>query len=110
MQAAGIPAKTARGLGIAVDARRRNRCVESLQANAARLKAYRANLLVFPRKAGKPKAGEASKEEAAAAVQLKGALMPVAKAAPVVEYGKVTPEMTVRPVSRQRDLIRNTQL
>ena len=61
-QEAGIPAKLAPTIGIAVDHRRRNRSLESLQENANRLKAYKANLVVFPRRAGKPKAGDASAE------------------------------------------------
>jgi large subunit ribosomal protein L13e len=68
-QAAGIPAKSARGIGIAVDHRRRNRCEESLKANAARLKEYSAALVVFPRKGSKPKEGEGSKADLEGAQQ-----------------------------------------
>ena len=65
------------------------------QENANRLKAYKANLVVFPRRAGKPKAGDAAPAELQTAAQLKGKLMPGAKAAAVVEKIKVTAEMKV---------------
>jgi large subunit ribosomal protein L13e len=38
-----------------VDHRRRNRSLEGLQANVARIKAYRSNLVIFPRNAKKPR-------------------------------------------------------
>lgn len=97
MQEAGIAAKTARGIGIAVDHRRHNRCEESLKANVERLKEYRGNLLIFPRKSSKPKADEASKEDLASAQQVTGPVMPIKKTKPSVEYGSVTSDMTVRP-------------
>jgi large subunit ribosomal protein L13e len=95
LKEAGIPLKMAPTLGIAVDARRRNRSLEGLQANAARLKAYRANLVVFPRDAKKPRKFEASKEEAAAAAaQLKGAaVMPITKAKAALEKVAVSGDM-----------------
>ncbi len=52
MQLAKISKKEAKGLGIAVDYRRRNKCNESLQLNVNRLKKYQARLVVFPRKKG----------------------------------------------------------
>jgi large subunit ribosomal protein L13e len=69
LKAAGLPKKYARTIGIAVDHRRQNRSVEGFEANVTRLKEYKAKLIVFPRKAGKPKAGEASAEEIAAVQQ-----------------------------------------
>ena len=48
-----------------------------LQENANRLKAYKANLVVFPRRAGKPKAGDASAAELGTAqVRRRPALLP----------------------------------
>jgi large subunit ribosomal protein L13e len=93
LKEAGIPAKLAPTIGIAVDHRRRNRSLESLQENANRLKAYKANLVLFPRRAGKPKAGDSPAEELAAAQQLRGPLLPAAKAAPALEKVAVTEEM-----------------
>merc|ERR1712146_766758 len=69
--------KEARSIGIAVDHRRKNRCTESLQLNAQRLKEYKAKLIVFPRKRGKPKAGDADVAELEKAEQLKGPLLPM---------------------------------
>ena len=88
--------KAARGIGIAVDHRRRNRCTESLQANAERLKAYKENLIIFPKKNSKPKAGEASKEDMEGIEQVRGPIMPIKKAAPKVEYASITPDMQVQ--------------
>lgn len=77
LKEAGINPKEARQIGIATDLRRRNTSVETFQANVERLKAYRARLVIFPRRRGKFKKGDASKEEIAQASQLKGAIMPV---------------------------------
>eukprot|EP01025_Chloroclados_australasicus_P057384 TRINITY_DN714_c0_g1_i1.p1 TRINITY_DN714_c0_g1~~TRINITY_DN714_c0_g1_i1.p1 ORF type:complete len:310 (+),score=20.84 TRINITY_DN714_c0_g1_i1:106-930(+) len=93
LKEAGIAKNVAPTIGIAVDHRRRNRSVESLQANVQRLKAYKANLVIFPKKSSAPKEGEASKEEMAAAQQHAGPIMPPKKEAPTVEYGQVTGDM-----------------
>ena len=58
LQQANIPRKLAPTIGIAVDHRRRNRSLESLQSNTQRLKEYRSKLILFPRKASKPKKGD----------------------------------------------------
>ena len=50
LKEASIPAKFAATIGIAIDRRRKNRSLESLQANVARLKAYTARLVVYPRR------------------------------------------------------------
>ena len=50
LKAAGLNAKYARTVGIAVDLRRSNRCNESLQANLARLEEYKKNLVVWTKK------------------------------------------------------------
>ena len=47
-QGAGLNAGFARSIGIAVDHRRRNKSVESLQQNVQRLKEYRSKLILFP--------------------------------------------------------------
>ncbi len=49
LAAAKINVKTAKTIGIAVDYRRVNRSQESLDRNVARLKQYKAKLVVFPR-------------------------------------------------------------
>jgi large subunit ribosomal protein L13e len=77
LKEAGINRKEARTIGISVDHRRRNRCTESLQLNAQRLKEYKAKLIVFPRKKGKPKSGDADVAELDKAEQLKGPILPM---------------------------------
>lgn len=66
IQEAGIPRKLAPTIGISVDHRRANLSVGALAINVERLKAYRARLILFPRKANKPKKADSSKEEIAA--------------------------------------------
>lgn len=63
LQQAGINPKLAPTIGIAVDHRRKNLSEEGLQENVQRLKAYKSNLVLFPRNAKKVKEGEASAEE-----------------------------------------------
>mmetsp|Transcript_99725 Transcript_99725/g.287941 ORF Transcript_99725/g.287941 Transcript_99725/m.287941 type:complete len:218 (+) Transcript_99725:90-743(+) len=53
LREAKIPKKYAPTIGIAVDHRRRNKCVESLQRNVDRLKQYMSKLVVFPKRSGK---------------------------------------------------------
>ncbi len=60
LKEAGVSRKVALGLGIVVDHRRRNLSVEGKAINVERLKAYKERLVVFPRKAGKPKKGDSS--------------------------------------------------
>ena len=68
------------------------------QANAARLKAYKANLVLFPRRSRKPKAGDAPAEELGVAgrQQHAGALMPITRAARELETVEITDKMRVR--------------
>ncbi len=63
MQEAGIPRKFAPTIGISVDPRRQNLSTESLAVNVARLKAYQSRLILFPRKVGQHKKGDATKDE-----------------------------------------------
>jgi large subunit ribosomal protein L13e len=94
LKEAGIPLKFAPTIGIAVDHRRKNRSLEGLQANVNRLKAYRSNVVIFPRNAKKPKAFEASLEAAKNVAQLKAkAVMPVVAEKPALEFVKITSEM-----------------
>ena len=90
LKEAGISAKLAPTIGIAVDHRRRNRSLEGLQENVNRLKAYKANLVVFPRRADKPKSGDASAEELKAVGQLKGAVLPISKPQVALEKVAIT--------------------
>jgi large subunit ribosomal protein L13e len=70
IQEAGIPRKLAPTIGISVDSRRQNLSTESLAINVARLKAYQSRLILFPRKLGQHKKGDASKEEVSGAKNL----------------------------------------
>ncbi|KAL9685768.1 hypothetical protein QQ045_023220 [Rhodiola kirilowii] len=93
LKAAGIPKKLAPTIGISVDHRRRNSSLEGLQTNVARLKTYKAKLVVFPRRSRKTKAGDSTPEELANATQLQGSYMPITRKKPTVELVKVTNEM-----------------
>lgn len=65
--------RAARALGIAVDHRRSNKSADSLRINAQRLKEYRTNLIVFPRrrkaKAYVMRKGDSSEADLANATQ-----------------------------------------
>jgi len=63
LKEAKIAPAFARSIGVAVDHRRKNLSVEGLQANVERLTAYKNKLILFPRKAKKPKSGDSSAEE-----------------------------------------------
>ncbi|TFK77163.1 ribosomal protein L13e [Pluteus cervinus] len=67
LKEAGIGRKEALGIGIVVDHRRRNLSEEGKKLNVERLNAYKARLIVFPRKAGKPKKGDSSADDLKAA-------------------------------------------
>merc|ERR1712121_3786 len=77
LKAAGVNKKSARTIGISVDYRRRNLSMESLQQNVQRLKEYKSKLIVFPRKEGKPKKGDATADELKLVKQLSGDVLPI---------------------------------
>ena len=58
LKAAKITPQFARTVGIAVDHRRQNTSEESLQQNVQRLESYKSKLILFPRRADKPKKGD----------------------------------------------------
>ena len=93
LKEAGIPKKFARSIGISVDHRRTNKCNESLELNVARLKEYKARLIIFPRKGAQTKNGDSSKEECAEATQLKGTIIPLPKIGDAVTFAPLTDEM-----------------
>ncbi|CAG2229534.1 RP-L13e [Mytilus edulis] len=57
---AGINKRQALNIGIAVDYRRKNKSIESLQQNAQRLKEYKSKLILFPKKMSRPRKGDAT--------------------------------------------------
>lgn len=77
LKQAGIHRKQARSIGIAVDKRRTNKSLESVQRNVQRLKQYRSRLILFPHNEKKPHKGDATAEEVKLATQLKGVIMPL---------------------------------
>jgi len=90
----GLTPVFAQTIGIAVDKRRINRSEEHKAANVERLKAYKDNLILFPRKRGAaPKGMEASEEVCNAATQLAGSIMPIVKPKKEVVLSDVTAEM-----------------
>jgi len=90
LKAAGVGRKEARGVGIIVDHRRRNLSEEGLKVNVERLKAYKEKLIVFPRKAGKPKKGDSSPEDLKAATTR--LTLPLPEAYPAEAPRKITDE------------------
>ena len=101
LKEAGINRKQAISIGIAVDFRRTNKSVESLQTNVHRLKAYKAKLVVFPRKSNKIKNGDSAVEETKNAVQYKGAILPIARSTVKSTTAVITPEMKEKSVFAQ---------
>lgn len=94
LKEAGIAARLAPTIGIAVDKRRRNCSVEGLQANVQRLKEYKAKLIVFPRKPGKVKPGDSDAAATSVAATLpKGALLPLEKPTLSVGVEPLTDEL-----------------
>jgi len=73
-----------------VDPRRANLSQESVTVNVERLKAYRARLILFPRKSGQHKTLDASKEDVKAAQEEHGKI--------IKHLGKVLP---IKNVSRE---------
>ena len=55
LSAAKISRQFARTIGIAVDHRRQDTSEEALQSNVQRLESYKSKLILFPRRADKPK-------------------------------------------------------
>ena len=94
LKEAGITKGYAKSVGIAVDHRRTNLSVESLQANVQRLKEYKSKLIVFPMgRVKKPKAGDSTTAECRAAVQTTGTIQPLPKGKKPVEFVSVSEEL-----------------
>ena len=116
LKTAGINAKEALNIGIAVDHRRRNKNMETLSANVARLKAYRERLVLFPRRSGeKNKRTTASsglmatsaQTDLQTASQLKGVIIPITQASKDVEWVDVSDEMKANSAYLQMRTARN---
>lgn len=93
LKVAGIPRKFARTVGIAVDHRRRNRSQESLDANVETLNQYKEKLILFPRRNGKEKKGDADKSARQSVEQGKASVATVVvEQPPKFEERKITEE------------------
>jgi len=98
LKAAGLSARFARTVGIAVDHRRTSTSVEQLQLNTERLNTYKSKLILFPRKEGKPKKGQIDDSTAevlkgpAANNQVSGRVLPRGTPAQATEYVAITKE------------------
>ncbi|GAB5036014.1 60s ribosomal protein l13 [Nannochloropsis oceanica] len=94
LKEAGITKSYAKSVGIAVDHRRTNLSVESLQANVQRLKEYKSKLIVFPiGRVKKPKAGDSTTAECRAAIQTTGTIQPLPTGKKPVEFVSVSEEL-----------------
>lgn len=89
LRAAKISPKYAATVGIAVDHRRRNKSVESLNTNVKRLQDYLAKLVVFPRNAGKVSAKLFEQSQEAAAAVPQGSFPAVAPAKEALTFVNV---------------------
>ncbi|KAF7636594.1 60S ribosomal protein L13 [Meloidogyne graminicola] len=94
LKAAGFNKYEAKSLGIAIDYRRTNRSVESIERNAKRLKEYRSRLIIFPKKLSNPKKGDSSPEELKLASQVAGkVVMPHKEQKPRLKAQPLTDEL-----------------
>jgi large subunit ribosomal protein L13e len=95
LKAAKINRLAARGIGISVDHRRRNRSDESFNSNVQRLKLYKSKLVVFPQNptSKRAKKGDASKEERkAVGTNVVKGVFPIQANVPRVKARKLTGE------------------
>jgi large subunit ribosomal protein L13e len=108
LKEAKIPRKFALSIGIPVDHRRQNTSVESLQANVARLNEYRSKLILFPRRANRPKSGDASKEDVTTATQTRNvaAVFPINPNPGRTEFA----ERTITDAERERNVFRELRV
>lgn len=99
LREAGIVPKAALSLGIAVDHRRSNKSVESLQVNVARLKAYMSRIVIQPR--GKAaKKGDATADDVRNTKQLVGPILPIAQTKQAVAFVDVSSDLTAKKAYR----------
>lgn len=95
LKGANISPKTAATIGIAVDHRRTNKSEESYNKNVERLTAYKARLVVFPRRSGKKAAAkkDVDAKDSSSVAQLTDDLNKLPKADDAITYGTVTDAM-----------------
>ncbi|XP_066141775.1 large ribosomal subunit protein eL13 [Euwallacea fornicatus] len=113
LKAAGLNPRFAKSIGIAVDPRRRNKSVESVQINTQRLKEYKSKLILFPvHQKAKLRSGEATEEERKVATQLTGEVLPIKQPAirskariPTEDEKKYTAYVTLRKARADARLV-----
>ena len=95
LKGANISPKTAATIGIAVDHRRTNKSEESYNKNVERLTAYKARLVVFPRRSGKKAASkkDVDAKDSSSVAQLTDDLNKLPKTDDAITYGVVTDAM-----------------
>ncbi|KAK6539827.1 60S ribosomal protein L13 [Orbilia ellipsospora] len=108
LKAAAIPRKLALTIGIPVDHRRQNRSEEGLTLNVQRLKEYHEKLILFPRRIGRPKTGDASKEDVAAARDAKS--KPTTILFPIVPVDKSIQERAITSEEKEGSAYRTLRL
>jgi large subunit ribosomal protein L13e len=107
LKEAGINSKLAQTIGIAVDHRRTNKSVESLDLNVQRLKEYSSRLVVFPRRASRTKKGDASADDVKAATQLTGEIIATPATESPVTFAAVTEDMKAFKAYSSQRIARN---
>ncbi|EPS40455.1 hypothetical protein H072_5710 [Dactylellina haptotyla CBS 200.50] len=111
LKAAKIPRKLALTIGIPVDHRRQNRSEEGLTVNVQRLKEYKDKLILFPRRIGRPKKGDASKEDVVAArsaeTQSTSTLFPIVPVDKSIQERAITAEEKDSSAYRKLRLVRS---
>uniref|UniRef100_A0A6G3MIL1 Large ribosomal subunit protein eL13 n=1 Tax=Henneguya salminicola TaxID=69463 RepID=A0A6G3MIL1_HENSL len=90
LKAAKVPKLLAKTIGISVDFRRKNRSAEALEKNVNRLKKYKANLVLLPKKMNEPKKDDAPISITSMITQYIGDIYPV-----------INKRATARMVSRE---------
>lgn len=96
VKAAGLSAKYARTIGIAVDHRRQNKSQETFDANVARLKEYQSKLVIF----GKKSEADAQQVSAAATFPVE---QPAVESAPrAVEVPEKSAYTTLREARNEK--------
>lgn len=102
LKAANINRLEARGIGIAVDHRRRNKSEEGFQQNVERLKLYKSKLVIFPRNPSSTRAkkGDSSKEDRANVGQaIISEAFPIKVVKPAIKARKITEEERKKKVA-----------
>jgi len=103
LKAAGIPRKYAPTIGISVDPRRQNLSEETLKVNVARLQDYMKRVIVFPRKSGKTKTGDASEADIKKAKSGEGIITSNKQGLPIKNVIKV-PEVELKSLETTEDV------